>query len=377
MEPWLEISATTQDEAWDQSQSLSSPSTRFQAYINRLALLAVVPWLEETWEVQAQVAPNLNAVDSIWEVVNGTAITVEQTRLVLMPTSAIDTTEIRIPQEWIDIPGWVADYYLGVQVNIEDGVVRIWGYTTHLQVKQQGNYHPGDRTYSLDAQFLTRDINLLWITHQLCPTATTKSVVAPLPHLPLAQAHNLLTRLGNPTLAFPRRAVPFSLWGALLEHGGWRQRLYELRLGLAEQWSIIQWAQNGISDLAKQIGWDFLGLKSSFASRGTANKVELGILSRQLTIAGESYELHVQPQGELTAGIWRIELRSLSADGLIPSGVKLRLLTEDLQPFPDNERIAITPVDKLDFELNLEPGEGLVWEIEPTPENYEREILRF
>jgi len=255
MDLLLKISDNEQNLAWEESQCLPTPSARFQAYINRLAMFTVVPWIEETLSIKT-------TQQSCWELVNGTAITLEQTRLILIPTDAIDTTEIRIPQEWIDIPSWVADYYLAVQVNTEDGVVRIWGYTTHLQVKQQGNYHPGDRTYSLDAQFLTRDINLLWITHQLCPTATTKSVVTPLPHLPLAQAHNLLTRLGNPTLAFPRRAVPFSLWGALLEHGGWRQRLYELRLGLAEQWSMIQWAQNKISDLAKQIGWDYLGLKA-------------------------------------------------------------------------------------------------------------------
>ncbi|WP_414575861.1 DUF1822 family protein [Anabaena sp. CCY 9402-a] len=377
MEVLLEISATTQDKAWKQSQCLSSPSTRFQAYINRLALLTVLPWLEAAWEVTAKPLFNLNALNSIWEFTNGTAINVDQTRIVLIPSQAIDTQEIRVPQEWVDIPSWVADYYVAVQVNIEDGWVKIWGYTTHLELKQQGNYNGGYRTYSLDIENLTRDINLLWITKELCPDVVTKTEIEPLTSLPLTQANNLLVRLGNPALAFPRRAVPFSLWGALLEHGGWRQRLYELRLGLPEQWSIIQWAQTGISDLAQEVGWSYLDLKSSFVSRGTTPKSERGVLCRQLTIAGELYELQVKLQGEITAGIWRIELRSLSLNGLIPRGFKLRLFTEDLQSFADNERIATEATQKLEFELLFEPGEGLVWEIEPHPDNYDREILRF
>ena len=31
----------------------------------------------------------------------------------------------------------------------------------------------------------------------------------------------------------------------------------------------------------------------------------------------------------------------------------------------------------LDLEVELDPGEGLIWEIEPTPEDYQAEILRF
>lgn len=61
----------------------------------------------------------------------------------------------------------------------------------------------------------------------------------------------------------------------------------------------------------------------------------------------------------------------------IPGGFKLRLLTEDLQPFPNNEDVATTAVELLFVDVALQPGEGIVWEIEPLPENYDREILRF
>jgi hypothetical protein len=70
-------------------------------------------------------------------------------------------------------------------------------------------------------------------------------------------------------------------------------------------------------------------------------------------------------------------LRHLTVGLTIPSGFKLRLLTEDLQPFPDNKAVATTAVESLFIDVALEPGEGIVWEIEPLRENYDRKILRF
>jgi Protein of unknown function (DUF1822) len=100
-------------------------------------------------------------------------------------------------------------------------------------------------------------------------------------------------------------------------------------------------------------------------------------LSRQIIIAEQTYELRIFPKSASEDYVWRFELRSTTLDGQIPAGFKLRLLTEDLQAFENNEDTATTPVDMLYLEVILELGEGLVWEIEPTPEDYDREILRF
>ena len=98
---------------------------------------------------------------------------------------------------------------------------------------------------------------------------------------------------------------------------------------------------------------------------------------RQLVIAGQQYELRVIGRGNLQDRTWRFELSNASVGDRVPSGFKLRLLTEDLQAFENNEDVATTAVNHLFVEVALEPGEGLVWEIEPVPENYNREILRF
>lgn len=222
------------------------------------------------------------------------------------------------------------------------------------------------------------NLNILWMARQICPEEVTRIETAPLPELAIAQAESLLQRLGNSRLILPRLAVPFQTWGALLEHGGWRQRLYEQRQGQQQQWSIRQWMQTGVSDFAQKFGWGSVNLQSSFAgARGSEVESALPHLVRKITIAGQQYELRVQPKGNIEDNVWRFELQSQTG-GLIPSGFKLRLLTEDLQPFEGNQAQATTPVNKLYVEVALgEPGERLVWQIEPTPEDYACEILYF
>ncbi|MBV9386644.1 MAG: DUF1822 family protein, partial [Chroococcidiopsidaceae cyanobacterium CP_BM_ER_R8_30] len=146
---WLEVSQTTQANAWQQSQSFRAPNCRWNTYLNLSCLNTFLPWLREEYEPGAAPWPNLAALPSFWGVVNGTAITLGTKRLVLVPTETIDLSELRVPQEWVDIPSWVADYYIAAQVNPDDGWVRIWGYTTHQQLKTSGSYDSGDRTYCL------------------------------------------------------------------------------------------------------------------------------------------------------------------------------------------------------------------------------------
>lgn len=375
---YLEIPEIREPEA-----AFSTPGSRWRATLNQTALAAILPWLQSEYAPTAKVWRS-RTLSSLWEAVNGTAITFDGLRLVLVPTTAIESDELRVPQEWVDLPSWVADYYLAVQVNVDEGWLRIDGYTTHQRLKAQARYDADDRTYSLDATHLIQDINVLWVTREFCPEETLRADVATLPALPLAQAENLLKRLGNPAITFPRLEVPFQLWGALIEHGGWRQRLYELRQGLPEQWSAQQWLQSGISHLAQQLGWSEMalspitvtGMRSAPSPESGWRKSQSQALVRELTIAGATYELLVSPlEDELSA--WRFELRPATTTQGIPAGWTLRLLTEDLQAFPNNEDAATHDTTELYVEVAVEPGEGLVWEIDPLPEDYDREVLRF
>lgn len=227
---WLELSPAAQTEAVRQSQLCSTPASRHRAYLNTLCLNAVLEWIRaDVPEVSPWVTSGLSA---IWEVVNGTAIMLGAVRLVLIPTEAIDDSELEVPQEWVDSSSWAGDYYLAVQVKPESGWVRVWGYTTHEELKSVGTYDPSDRTYSLAAEQLTQDLNAFWATYRFCGAAQTRLAIAPLPELSSTQAEALIQRLGDPAIVFPRLAVPFSLWGALLSQDGWRQALYSRRCGV-------------------------------------------------------------------------------------------------------------------------------------------------
>lgn len=368
----LKFSEADQQQIWQQTQSFTVPSDRWNAYLNHLCLKALLPWLQES--SQTQVCPNAAALPNIWSFVNGTAVTLNGLRLVIIPTEAIDRDELRIAQEWIDLPNWAADYYLAVQIEPDDCWVKVWGYTTHRILKTRGHYDVTDRTYTLPEDDLF-NLSVLWLSRELVPEAT-RADISPLPTLSVEQANNLLDRLSSPTLVMPRLAVPFQQWGALMQHSGWRQQLYQRRQGRAES-SVLQWLRTGGSNLAQQLGWERIALQPSFAAaRSLESGATAAILSRRLTIAGQTYDLRIVP-GEIEPSSWRVELHSATPGGLVPGGFRLRLLTEDLQPFADNEAIAETAVEALVIEVALEAGEGIVWEIEPVPEGFEHEILRF
>jgi hypothetical protein len=371
---YLSIPDDSQTQFWQQSAAAyTSAGSRWQAALNQACLDGFLPWIAAERDPNAQIWVNAACRPSFWEVANGSAIDLHSSRLVLIPTTAIDFAELRVPQEWIDLPSWAGDYYLSIYVNLEDGEIQVLGYTTHYSLKQQGHYDPSDRTYSCDGDDLISDLNVLWLSQQLCPHQIRRAPIDPLAQIPLAQVENLLIRLGDPNRLRPRLAVPFALWGALLEHGGWRKQLYRHRLGLPEQWSMSQWFQSGIDNLAQQLGWEMMTMEPNLVLARGAYISTTKILLRQLTIGGQPYELRVLPKGD---DLWRFELHSASSNK-IPSGVKLRLLTEDLLPFANNEDIALSEIDRLYLDVRVSPGDGLVWEIEPEPDRFDREILRF
>ncbi len=225
---WLEISPTIEAQSW-QHQVYATPSSRWCAYINQICLHAFLNWISTEDCPEASVWYTSPGVPAFWEFVNGTAILLDGRRVVLIPSEAIDDSQLEVPQEWVDIPSWAADYYLAAQVKPDGEWVRIWGYTTHTELKSLGQYDPVDRTYCLDARHVTKDLNAFWMTYQFCKAEEIKAAIAPLPEFSTEQAENMLQRLGDSSVSFFRLAVPFTTWGSLLEHEQWRQRLYQER----------------------------------------------------------------------------------------------------------------------------------------------------
>ncbi|MEL6578622.1 MAG: DUF1822 family protein [Cyanobacteria bacterium J06621_12] len=374
----FELDQSTVDHAWLESRKAGNNASRWQNYLNRVALAVFLPWLQTEEDPSAQTVLSESEQSVVWEVVNGTAIAINNAKLVLIPSEADDLDELRVPQEWLDLPEWIADYYLAVQVNVDVGYVRVWGYATHQQLKH-GAFNQSDRTYSLTDAELISDINALWVARQLCPDEVTQGAVAPLTELEAAQAENLIARLGNPTQLLPRLAVPFGSWGVLMQNSKYRRHLANLRRSLPPKTPVLQWIEQGLSKLSAELGWRQIEFTpSSEGARGRAN-AEATIpavgLAKKIAIAEQPYELKILPLAE--SGSWRFELGCLTPGCMIPAGFKLKLLTADRLDFAGNEDVATEAVNQLVIEVDLDPGESLIWQVEPTPNSYEPEILQF
>ena len=240
----LESSPAVQIDCWQQAQVGANPKAIWQIYLNQSCVNAFLPWLQAEHAPQARVELGDRTT---WELVNGTAITLGLRRLIVIPDKTIDTTELRVPQEWVDLPTWAGDYYLAAQVDPDTNQVRIWGFTTHAQL-QAGAYDPADRTYAIDAPSLVQDLNVLWVVQQVYANEPTQGAIAPLPALAPTQAENLVQRLANLAIGQPRLEIPFALWGALLAQDHLRQRLAQQRQGTSlsthQSINLGQWLQN-------------------------------------------------------------------------------------------------------------------------------------
>lgn len=250
----LTINETDREIAWQQAQHHSNPISRYNAYLNGACLNAILNWLSEWLAGEAFPQPSVwhsQDISSIWEVVNGTAIQIGDRRLVLIPSDEGDLEELCVPQEWVDIPNWSADYYLPVQVNLDGDEDECWaevcGFATHRQLKNEGIYSAGDRTYALPTKELTESLVVMQITLGL----NLQAEVSPLPSLSELKAAELLQNLGNSSVYSPRLIVPFEQWASFLANDECRQQLYNQRLGMIQsQANLLQRAKNYL-----QAGW--------------------------------------------------------------------------------------------------------------------------
>lgn len=242
---WLDIPPHLQTECWQVSQQYASPSRRHSVYLNYLCLQVFLPWFQQEYAPDVTVWPDANDLFSIWEMVNGSHLTFATQHIVLLPTDTLDSDGIDVPQEWVDLPNWAANYYLALQLDLDEHWIRIWGYTTHHTLKQQGTYDKMDRMYTLKAHQLTCDLNAFWIICQFCPDAQTQADIAALPTLSNTQMQQAIHQLSRTDIAFPRLATSFQQWGAIIAHHIGRQQLYQQRLQ-SQRLQSIESTEDGI-----------------------------------------------------------------------------------------------------------------------------------
>lgn len=335
---WLEIPNAVNRQSWQQSQTISIPGNRLQAYLNQVCLETVVPWLEE----KSGIAPITDSKNSLsfWEMVNGSAIVLGTTRLIFIPTESMDRNEFRVPQEWIDIPNFVGDYYLAVEVDPDEQCLNVWGYTTHQMLKSEGFYDEIDRTYCLDGNQIIQDLTAFWVMQQLSGEET-RTVISPLPALTSRQAEPLLQQLGDNAIALPRLEIPFVEWGALLEQNLWLEQLCQLRQNqvnrtettrqTTQSTNLNQWWNNvfetgwqAIEDLfgtQPDLAFNFRGSDTTSTQVRRVKEIQLNAELPTLLLV-----VMLEPEADGRMRIW-VQILPQPGETYLPANLQLELLS--------------------------------------------------
>jgi Protein of unknown function (DUF1822) len=224
---WLELTDTDLQTAEPVRQAYANLTGANNARSNQLCLTKVGEWLTG---LEIDYLPSFTELEihSLWDVVNGCAINIDRTRLILIPTNTLDRDEIRVPQEWVDLPNLHGDYYLAIQIDLNPKLMNIWGFTSHRTLKQRGEYNPRDRTYSLPSELLVANLDILWMAQEL---NLNEIVATPeLPELSLERALILIQQLSTPSAYSPRTKIEFAQWGTILNNPNLRTQLYQTRL---------------------------------------------------------------------------------------------------------------------------------------------------
>ena len=328
---WLEITDADLQSAEPSPQLYSNRTGLNHARSNRLCLHKFGAWLTELGIEYTSSFSDLELYP-LWDVVNGCAIAVGKTRLILIPTNTLDRDEIRVPQEWVDLPNLQGDYYLAVQIDLDTKGMNIWGFTSHRTLKQQGEYNGIDRTYSLPSERLVADLDILWMAQEL----NLNEVVATpeLPDLNLDRALELIQQLSTPSPYSPRTKVEFSQWGSIINNPNLRTQLYHNRLQQAvltqtpaPSFSLSDWLQSKFSN-ATISGWGNYYQPAIVKSNGTVDRSKL--INLQLELQRRSVVLLVgivaQPDGEVRV---LVQIHPGSGEQIIPPQLQLSYLDEN------------------------------------------------
>lgn len=237
----------------------STPLAAWQAYHHHMALETLMAWLQA--HRPEAIAPWLPSSEqpAFWEGVGGAALQWGEVRLALFATETEDLESWLIPQEWVDLPAFVADYYLAVELHLEPDPAESWlavvGYATHGMVRE--SHRNEERCYCLDREAFIPDLYLLFLGQRLFGRRWSRVSAVP-QFLPAVQAQLLQDCV---RMAEPRLGLPFEQWGSLFSVAAWRSQLYRERMQQGSQApqivSLGQWFRRWESEIEQAIqqGW--------------------------------------------------------------------------------------------------------------------------
>jgi Protein of unknown function (DUF1822) len=201
-----------------------------QVDLDRLCVAPITAWLTSSIDLNVtNIFPSILAGterrESIARLVNGFNLQIGKTKLVFIPSDAIDLNEFAVPQEWVDLSNWVADYYIPVRVDLTHSCLQLWGFISHRELKQRAQFDRVFRNYLVAAEDTIEELDLLLAACQLHSdgvASDTQMQLASLAQLSPAELDRALQQLRSSQLRLsPRLNLDFSQWGNILNNANY------------------------------------------------------------------------------------------------------------------------------------------------------------
>lgn len=164
---------------------------------------------------------------SSWQFVNGIGIELRGIRYIVIPDENIDRTFFNIPREWLEIPGWAGDFYLGATVDLENNEIELWGFTEFNTIKS-ATVDYQDQNYQLAKEHLDANLNLL-LTQRHFNIPVQTRLISPIKNLTPERIKFLTDRLALASVIAPRLTLPFADWLSLLHNYKTLEQLSQIR----------------------------------------------------------------------------------------------------------------------------------------------------
>jgi hypothetical protein len=221
---WIKTTEENIEEAEATTRYYANQTGRNYALVNYICVKSLASWFKEYQGIGSnyQVFSSEYNLARMWQFINGSAININDKRLILIPSNSTDLESFQVEQELVDVPNLAGDYYLPVRVDLEINCLHIWGFISRENLKKTADYDDFEKLYIVDGGNVIDNLETLWISLELCEE---KGDFQPLPTLTQSEAETLIQTYCEPSSYSPRLRGNFQEWMALLNKEEWLKKL--------------------------------------------------------------------------------------------------------------------------------------------------------
>ena len=327
----VDLSLEMIDQALELSGQIPNEQLQWQTYLNVLALCGFEEWLGtratnltlEREDCSVNEPATANAIAAV------SNLKVNEFKLCLIATGSLTDEEVTLPRAVVDLPEFVAHFYVLVEVQEEQDTAVVYGFLSYDELvnrlRRVNLEAEEDWTYQLPLSWFESNPNHLLLNLRcLEPTAMPLPMSLPDRQMALSRMRSELEAL-LPQLQSPARqlwqVLTWEQGAAVLTSPELLNWLYQLQSQRVEPQSIVsvqnhladilqlltqpalnagRWLSNQLDELAQELSWALLP-RPSFGLRG-----EMRSLGEEFPAIGEMRSLR-SPGEEFPAIVKQLE----------------------------------------------------------------------